>query len=178
VGPDCRLIWYPVRGSTFWFISSRNTPDFSLYVVCSLEKTIWLAAATGTVIPTIFRPSPCPVTNKGFPRSAPPQERQAKTQKPVLWSGFRSAPLKKRWVALDKISIYIVKVNFSKFVAFFKDDQKFFKMVAVHIEGPMHSPIFLFDALFSWYFSFKYCIISLIYFSWEWPLKCYKMSPW
>jgi hypothetical protein len=47
---------------------------------------------------------------------APPQERQVKTQKPVLCSGLGSATIE-TWVA-NKVSIYIVKVNFSKIVAF------------------------------------------------------------
>jgi hypothetical protein len=54
-------------------------------------------AATGTISPPIFHL-----------RSAPPQERQAKMQKPVLCGGLRADPNKKQWVAKDKISIYTV----------------------------------------------------------------------
>jgi hypothetical protein len=49
----------------------------------------------------------------------------------------------------DKISFYIVNVNFSKIVAFKRDNKRiFFKMVAVHIEGLRHPPICLIDIRF------------------------------
>jgi hypothetical protein len=55
---------------------------------------------------------------------------------------------RKQWVTKDKISIYIVKVNFSKIVAS-KGTTKFFKnMVAAHIEGSRPPPICLFETLF------------------------------
>jgi hypothetical protein len=50
-------------------------------------------------------------------------------------------------MAKDKNSIYIVKVNFSKFVAFKGIIRKILNMVADHIEGPRH--ICLFEILFS-----------------------------
>jgi hypothetical protein len=43
-------------------------------------------------------------------------------------------------VAEDKISIYIVDVNFSKIVAFEGTIIKFLNMVAVHTEGTRHPP--------------------------------------
>jgi hypothetical protein len=43
-----------------------------------------------------FSPPPCPVTIKGCLWSAPPQDRQIKIQKPVLWGGLQSAHYKKK----------------------------------------------------------------------------------
>jgi hypothetical protein len=50
----------------------------------------------------------------------------------------------KQWVAREKISIYIVKVNFSKIVTLKGTIRKFLNMVAVHIERPRHHPKYAF----------------------------------
>jgi hypothetical protein len=47
---------------------------------------------------------------------------------------------RKQWVARGKFSIYIVKVNFSKVVAFTGTIRKFLNTLAVHIEGKASSP--------------------------------------
>jgi hypothetical protein len=44
-------------------------------------------------------------------------------------------------VAIDKISIHIVNVNFPKIVAFKGAIRKFINVVAAHIEGLRYSPL-------------------------------------
>jgi hypothetical protein len=91
-------------------------------------------ATRGTVSLPFFR---LRVTYKGPPRLAPPAGRYSQT-------GFMRCSLnchcRKQWVAKDKISIYIVKANFSKIVAFRGTIRKFSNMLAVHIEGSRPSP--------------------------------------
>jgi hypothetical protein len=85
-------------------------------VVCHLEITILLAAATGTVFPPIFCLPVCSPTGvagknaeTGFMRCSP------------------CCHYRKQWVAKENILIYIVKANLSKILAFYRDDQKIFK---------------------------------------------------
>jgi hypothetical protein len=119
---------------------------FQLYSVCSLEKNMCLAAATGTVSPPIFRL-----------RSAHPQKRQIKTYIPVFrvmcgrpqafYRDLRSATIVVYGGQRIKFLFIIANVNFSKIVAFKGTIRKFLNTAAVHIEGLRHPPMCLFDTL-------------------------------
>jgi hypothetical protein len=108
-----------------------------------------LRLATGTVSPPFFRLHLASVAKKGLPRLAPPIGKAGRYSQTGFMQYSLNCHCRKQWVAKDKISIYIVKVNFSKIVDFKGMIRKFLIMVAVYIKGPWHSHICLFETLFS-----------------------------
>jgi hypothetical protein len=115
---------------------------FSCTRSAPLEKAIWLAAATGTARPPIFR----------F-WSASPHERQVKMYNPVFLMicgvpqafsrDLRSAT--NVCGAKDKISFH---VNFKKIITFKGTIRKILDVLAEHIECLRYPPICLFETLF------------------------------
>jgi hypothetical protein len=90
-----------------------------------------LRLATGTVSQPFLRLRLATVTNKGLPRLASPKERHAGLAGRSSQAGFMPISLnchrRKQWLAKYQISIYIVKVNFSKILAFKGTIRNFFE---------------------------------------------------
>jgi hypothetical protein len=102
----------------------------------------WLAAATGTVSPAIFRLRLAPYKQGISPVSSPTGEA-GKNAQAGLCVGLRSAPIENNvW------QIYIVKMHFFLFVAFEGTFRKILNMVIIHIKGSRHTPLCLFNTLF------------------------------
>jgi hypothetical protein len=64
-----------------------------------------------------------------------PTEEADKNAETGFMRFSRNCHDRKQWVESDKISIYLVNVNFSKIVAVKRTIRKFSNMVAVHIKG-------------------------------------------
>jgi hypothetical protein len=78
-----------------------------------------------------------------------PTGEAGKNAETIFMWWFPNGLYRKQWVAKIKILLYIVKVIFSKNLAFKGTIRIFLNMLAVHIEGPRHPIICLFSTLYS-----------------------------
>jgi hypothetical protein len=80
-----------------------------------------------------------------------PTGKAGKNAETGLCCVFTNCHYRKKWVAKNKISIYVMKANFLKIVAFKGTSRKFLNIVPVafYIEGSRYLPICLFETPFS-----------------------------
>jgi hypothetical protein len=95
--------------------------------------------------------------------------------RPSIWAAIKQ---NNSWQRIT-ISIYIVKLNFSKIVAYNGTISKFLNMVAVHIECQWHLPHMLIWHIFSCHCLFEDNEQDLIYFtSWHIFLLIWPKTLW
>jgi hypothetical protein len=76
-----------------------------------------------------------PLNKQGISPVCSPAGDAGKNEETCFMRCSTVCPNRKQWVAKGKISIYIVKVNFPKIVAFKGTFIKYLNIVAGHIEG-------------------------------------------
>jgi hypothetical protein len=126
--------------------------------LCPDRRKVGFAACPGTVSPAIFTSALLPQ------RPAPTQERQVKTQKPVLSYVLWAAPKVYSWGAKDKISIYVVNMTFSKILTFKGMIRQILSRSAGHVWVLRHVTICLVDKFISCQYPCKVYCRFLIHF--------------
>jgi hypothetical protein len=90
VATNRKVILYHICASPILVVCGLLPGESNLTSVCQWDSK-----------PAYFSSPGCSLTDEAV-----------KTQKQVLCGGLRSAPIKEQWVAKDKISIYLGKMNF------------------------------------------------------------------